>query len=86
MSEVDDGIDGKGEEREPEHEGDREGVDRCVVRDAETTAESGVAKVAEPSAEYAEDGSTDDVAGIMNAKVDAGVAIEHGIQHHCPNQ
>ena len=79
-------IDRKSEQGCPKHDGDGKWVDRLILRDAETLAETCVAIITEPTTKDTKDGATNDIARKMHAQIDARIAVKHGIQHHCSDQ
>ena len=79
-------IDGEGEQGYPKHDGYGKWVNRLILRDAETLAETCVATIAEPSAEDTKNGATNDIAKEMHAQINARIAVKHSIQHHCSDQ
>ena len=86
LKELEHCIDRKGEQGCPKHDGDGKWVDRLILRDAETLAETRVAIITEPSTEDTKDGATNDIAREMHAQIDARIAVKHGIQYHCRDQ
>ena len=79
-------IDGEGEQGYPKHDGYGKWVNRLILRDAETLAETCVAKIAEPSAEDTKNGATNDIAKEMHAQINARITVKYGIEHHCGDQ
>jgi hypothetical protein len=79
-------IDRKGEQGCPKHDGDGKWVDRFILRNTESLAETRVAKIPEPSAEDTKDGATNDIAREMYTEINARIAVKHSVQHHCSDQ
>ena len=86
LKEHEHGIDGEGEQGYPKHDRDGKWVNRLILRDTETFAETRVAKIPEPSTEDANDSATNDITKKMHAQIDTRIAVKHSIQHHCSDQ